>query len=163
MFVRIRFVHCVAVVAVLLTAALGAAAKEKAPPKADGAPADQLNEADVLSEAHIRTKFGFVKFELDGKREWDNHEYLDNAKTLVIKGLERNDDHTVVLTPRESGHESVTLTLKQSDFKRTVVKTKGRTQTITFRAFYNVDFKKVDGPKEAPKAPSKEAPAEAPK
>jgi hypothetical protein len=30
-----------------------------------------------------------------------------------------------------------------------VVKTKGRTQTITFKAFYKADFKKV----EAPKAP----------
>lgn len=145
----------------LLAVAVGASAKEKAPPKQDGA-ADQLNEADVLGEAHISTKFQFVKFELDGKKEWENHEYVDGSKTLIIKGLDRSQDHTVVLTPRESGHEGLTLTLKQGDFKRTVVKTKGRTQTITFRAFYHADFKKVEAPKAEPAKP--DAPkADAPK
>ena len=145
----------VAVMAAALVFAVAAAAKEKAPPKQDGAP-EQLNEADVLGEAYIKTKFGFVKFELDGKKEWENHEYLDGSKTLVVKGIDRSNDHTLVLTPRESGHETVTLTLKTSDFKRTVVKTKGRTQTITFRAFYSADFKKVGGPAETPKAPAKD-------
>ena len=138
--------------------ALPAGAKEKAPPKADGA-ADQLNEADVLGEAHISTKFQFVKFEFDGKKEWENHEYVDGSKTLIVKGIDRSQDHTIVLSPRESGHEGVTLTLKASDFKRTVVKTKGRTQTITFRAFYHAEFKKLDAPKAEPTKPEKGADA----
>lgn len=129
------------------TAAL---AKEKKPPKAPDA-VDQLNEADVLGEAYIATRFQFVKFEYDGKKEWENHEYLDGSKTLVIKGIDRSQEHTVVLTPRDSGYEGVSVTLKASDFKRAVLKTKGRTQTITFRAYYKPDFKKVDTPKAEPK------------
>lgn len=139
-------VRALLVCAALAVAALPVIAKEKAPPKPADQP-EQLNEADVLGEAHISTKFQFVKFVYDDKKEWENHEYVDGSKTLIIKGIDRSQDHSVVLTPRESGHEPVVLTLKATDFKRTVVKTKGRTQTITFRAFYRPDFKKVDAPK----------------
>lgn len=133
----------------LALAATPAESKGKAAPKPEAPAEDQINEAEVLGEAHIAMKLPFVKFQIDDKKEWDNHEYSDGAKTLVIKGIERSEDHTVVLTPREPGYEPVTLTLKGGEFKRAVVKTKGRTQTITFKAFYKADFKKV----EAPKAP----------
>ncbi|MBM4344858.1 MAG: hypothetical protein FJ100_15940 [Deltaproteobacteria bacterium] len=130
----------------VIALSVSASAKEKAPPKPADQP-DQLNEADVLGEAHIGTKFQFVKFTYDDKKEWENHEYVDGSKTLIIKGIDRSQDHSVVLSPRESGYEPVVLTLKASDFKRTVLKTKGRTQTITFRAFYRPEFKKVEAPK----------------
>lgn len=132
---------------VLAAHAVPAQSKGKGAPKEEAPPAEQIDENEVLGEAYIATKVEFVKFELDGKKEWDNHDYQDSRKTLLIKGIARNEDHTVVLTPREPGFEAVTLTLKTGDFKRSVVKTKGRTQTITFKAHYRVDFKKVEAPK----------------
>ncbi len=140
------FVRLLMVCATVVAAAAPVAAKEKAPPRPADQP-EQLNEADVLGEAHISTRFQFVKFTYDDKKEWENHEYVDGSKTLIIKGIDRSQDHSVVLTPREAGYEPVVLTLKASDFKRAVIKTKGRTQTITFRAYYRPDFKKVDAPK----------------
>lgn len=114
-------------------------------PLADTPAAD---ESDVLGEARITMKFQHVRFVFDDRKEWENHEYVDGGKTLVIKGIERNADHTVVLTPREDGYEPVTLTLKAGDFKRAVLKVKGSTQTITYRANYRVDFKSVAPPKQ---------------
>jgi hypothetical protein len=137
--------RALAVVA-LGTVAVAAPAVAKEGPKIPDTPA--VDENEVLGEARIEMKIQFVKFVFDDKKEWDNHEYVDGAKTLIIKGIERNTDHTVVLTPRESGYEPVTLTLKASDFKRTVIRTKGRTQTLTFRATYRPDFKKVEAPKQ---------------
>ncbi|MBI5610095.1 MAG: hypothetical protein HY902_14565 [Deltaproteobacteria bacterium] len=119
--------------------------KEKAPPRAEDTP--QIDENEILGEAKIVMKMEFVKFQLDDKKEWDNHEYVDGAKTLIIKGIDRSGDHTVTLTPRESGYEPVTLTIKNTDFKRTVTKTKGRTQTIAFLAHYSASFTKVAAPK----------------
>lgn len=47
---------------------------------------EPLNEAEILGEAYIDTGLEFVKFKLDGK-EWENHEYIKGAKTLVIRGI----------------------------------------------------------------------------
>lgn len=123
-----------AVVALGATAALPALAAE-----------EPINEAEILGEAYIDTGLEFVKFKLDGK-EWENHEYIKGAKTLVIRGIERDSDHQVELTPRAEGFEPAVLTLKSTDFKRTVVKTKGRTKTLAFRANYKVSFTKTPPP-----------------
>jgi len=152
---RSLLVALAAVAACAVAAGSLAGAKEKAPPRPDGAP-EQINEDEVLGEAYVKTRFPFVKFTFDDKKEWDNHEYIDGSKTLVIKGIERSGEHTLALSPREPGYEPLTLTIKPSDFRRVVVKTKGRTQTITFRAHYSADFKKVEAPK-ADKAPAEGA------
>ena len=107
-----------------------------------------VSEADIGGEAFIHMKLEFVKFTLDGK-EWENHEYVDGRKTLVIRGVERNGEHTVVLTPREGGWEPYTLVLKPTDFKRTNVSQKGKTTVIAFRAKHSVDFAKAAAPKPA--------------
>lgn len=150
-----RSVAALAVVGLLGPAGV-ASAKEKQPPKAEDAP--QLDENEILGEAHIPMKLQFVKFQFDDKKEWDNHEYVDGAKTLIIKGIDRSVEHTVTLTPRESGYESVTLTIKPTDFKRTITKVKGRTQTLAFRAFFSANFKQVAAPKSDPKPDTKPAP-----
>lgn len=106
---------------------------------------EPINEAEILGEAYIDTGMEFVKFKLDGK-EWENHEYIKGAKTLVIRGIERDSDHQVELTPRAEGFEPAAITLKSADFKRTVVKTKGRTKTLAFRASYKVSFTKTPAP-----------------
>jgi hypothetical protein len=121
-------------------------------------PVSDVSESEIGGEAWIHMKLEFVKFTLDGK-EWENYDYEDARKTLVIRGVDRNSEHTVLLTPRESGWEPYTLVLKPGEFKRTNISQKGKTTTIAFRAKHVVDFTKALPPK--PADPAK--PAESPK
>lgn len=123
--------------------ALGAALPAFAGPKAEAEKPEDINEDEIAGEAFIHTRHEFIKFSLDGK-EWENHEYVDKNKTLVIRGIDRATEHTVVLTPREGGFEPYTLTLKPTDFKKTVIKAKGRTRTLAFRANFKVDLTKSE-------------------
>ena len=125
--------------------AVPASADKRAPNE----PTSGASEAEIGGEAFIHMKLEFVKFTLDGKA-WENHEYVDGRKTLVIRGVDRNDEHTVVLTPRESGWEPVTLVLKPGEFKRTNVAQKGKTTIIAFRSKHSVEFLK-SAPPAAPK------------
>jgi hypothetical protein len=135
----------VALAAVALVSVVGTAA----PSPVLAADAEPLNEAEILGEAYIETKFQFVKFKFDGK-EWENHEYIKGAKTLVIRGIERDSDHTIEMIPRDGGYDPMTLSIKSADFKRTIVKTKGRTKTLAFRANFKADFQKTPAPAPEP-------------
>ncbi len=119
-------------------------------------PTSGVSEAEIGGEAFVHMKLEFVKFTLDGK-EWENHEYIDNRKTLVIRGVERSSEHTVVLTPREGGWEPYTLVLKPEEFKRTNVSQKGKTTIIAFRSKHVVDFTKAAPAKPAEPTPPKAA------
>lgn len=139
----------------ILTAASGLFAMPALAAKpAPSEPTSDVSEADIGGEAFIHMKLEFVKFTLDGK-EWENHEYVDNRKTLVIRGIDRSVEHTVVLSPREGGWEPHTLVLKPGEFKRTNVAQKGKTTVIAFRSKHAVDFAKA-APAPAP-APVKPA------
>lgn len=118
------------------------------------APVEEVDESAIAGEVVISMKLPFVKFTVGGK-EWDNHEYSGGNKTLVIRGLGRDLDHTVVLMPREGGFDPHTLTITPAAFKKTVVKQKGRTRFIVFRANEKVEFVKQAPPakEEAPKKP----------
>jgi len=128
--------------ALCATAALFAVEPAALAAKPGAADKSEVNEDDIPGEAVISMKFMFVKFTVDGK-EWDNHEYTTGAKTLVIRGIGRADPHVVVLMPREPGLDSLTLNMESKDFKRMVVREKGRTQTLVFRANFKVDFPKL--------------------
>jgi hypothetical protein len=110
----------------------------------------EVDEDEIPGEAYIRMKLEFVKFTLDGK-EWENHEYVDGAKTLVIRGIGRDEEHTVVLSPRDGISEPSTLLLAKADFKRTILKAKGKTRFVAYRANYTVDFGKSGQPAEPEK------------
>jgi len=138
----------------ILIAATGLFALPAQAAKPSGEATADVNEADIGGEAFIHMKLEFVKFTLDGK-EWENHEYTDNRKTLVIRGVERGSEHTVVLTPREGGWEPFTLVLKPAEFKRTNVAQKGKTTVIAFRAKHVVEFTKAAAP--APAKPAEPA------
>lgn len=139
-------------VGLLVLGLLGTVPALAADKGAKEAPAEEVDEDAIAGELVISMKLPFVKFTVDGK-EWDNHEYTGGNKTLVIRGLGRDAEHTVVLTPREGGFDPKTLTIAPAAFKKTVVKQKGRTRFIVFRANEKVDFVK-----EAPPAPKDEAP-----
>ncbi len=100
---------------------------------------------DVAGEVVFKTPFEFIRFSVDGKSEWDNHEYADKRKTLIILGLDRSEDHTIVLTPREDGWEPLTVTVTGADFKRTMVR-KGKARVAVFRAIKAVKFEKTKAP-----------------
>ena len=136
----------------ILLAACGLFAMPALAAKPPGEPTSDVSEAEIGGEAWIHMKFEFVKFTLDGK-EWDNNDYEDGRKTLVIRGIDRNSEHTIVLTPREPGWEPYTLVLKPNEFKRTNIAQKGKTTTIAFRAKHVVEFTKAAAPKpgETPK------------
>lgn len=130
------------ILALCATTALFAIAPAALAAKPGAADKSEINEEDIPGEAVIAMKYQFVKFTVDGK-EWDNHEYTTGAKTLVIRGIGRADPHTVVLMPREPGIDSMTLNMESKDFKRLVVREKGKTQTLVFRANFKVDFPKL--------------------
>ncbi len=128
--------------ALCTTTALFAIAPAALAAKPGATEKSEVNEEDIPGEAVIAMKFQFVKFTVDGK-EWDNHEYTTGAKTLVIRGIGRADPHVVVLMPREPGLDSVTLNMEPKDFKRLVVREKGKTQTLVFRANFKAEFPKL--------------------
>ena len=127
---------------ILLTAALALQAAPALAAKPAPVETSDVDESAIGGEAFVHMKLEFVKFTLDGK-EWENHEYIDGRKTLVIRGVERNGEHTVVLTPREAGWEPYTLVLKPDEFKRTKVAQKGKSTVIAFRATHKVEFAKA--------------------
>lgn len=107
--------------------------------------AADAEDENVAGEVMLKTPFEFIRFSVDGKSEWDNHEYLDKRKTLLILGLDRSEDHTIVLTPREDGWEPLTITVTGADFKRTMVK-KGKARAAVYRAIKPVKFEKTKAP-----------------
>lgn len=107
--------------------------------------AEEEDLDDVPGEAVLKTRYEFVKFTVDGRSSWENHHYEDKFKTLIIRGLSRSDDHTIVLTPMDDKVEPYTLTLTAADFKRQRIRKKidGRRQRVTvFRATRKIKFAK---------------------
>ena len=120
------------------------------------------DEDEVPGEVVLSTKFEFVKFTVNGKTAWENHEYTSRNKTLVILGLSREDDNTIVLTPRVDGYEPLTLVIKPSDFKRKRVRKKGK-RIAVFQFKKRVKFAKAGSAKPAPKAKPKAKKKKTPK
>jgi uncharacterized GH25 family protein len=143
-----RLLRC-ALPLLIATVAAPAFAQPKVKQKEAPAPDAGIDESTIPGEVHIGTKHEFVKFTVDGK-EWDNHEYVDKNKTLVVKGLERNEDRVIVMTPRESGFEPYTLTVAPTAYKKVATK-KGKTKVLVFKAQFKVDFAKPAAPAEPAK------------
>lgn len=109
------------------------------------------DDDDVPGEVVLITPFEFVKFKVNDKDEWENHEYTGRNKTLHILGLSRDDDNTIVLTPRVEGYEPLTLVIKPSDFKSRRVR-RGRSRIAVYQFKKRVRFaKKGEAKKDASK------------
>ena len=111
-------------------------------------------DSQVAGEVVIKTGVKFVRFSVNGKQEWDNHEFADGDRTLIVLGLDRSQDNVISLQSREEGMEPIDVTVKTEDFKRTMVK-RGKARVAVFRAVRTVKFAK---PKPAPTEPTKPAP-----
>ncbi len=116
--------------------------------------ADPADDDDVPGEAVIKTPFEFVKFSVNGKTEWENHEYTGRRKTLVIMGLSRSDDNVVVLTPRVDGYEPLTITITSKDYKRRKIRRNGK-RIAVYRFTTKARFAKVGAAKPAKPAKKK--------
>ena len=115
------------------------------------------DDDEVPGEVIIKTKFNFVKFQVDNKSTWENHTYINGQKTLHIFGLSRDNEHVIVVQPREAGYEPITLDIDSSKFKRTRVKRDGQ-RILAFQQTFRPKFKKIAAAKEsAPKAEKKPA------
>ena len=114
------------------------------------------DDSEVPGEVILSTPFEFVKFSVNGKSAWENHEYTKRNKTLVIMGLARDQENEIVLTPRVEGYQPYTLVVKPSEYKRRKVRVRGR-RVVVYRVSKRVKFKKVApaAPKAAPKATPK--------
>lgn len=138
------FRSLVTVLPVLAVAAIvsvaGAAEKAKGKAPAEDTPA--IDESTITGRAFLQSNVDiqFPKFTVDGK-EWDNHE-VQSKRTLLIYGLDRENEHTVVMSP-QAGYEAQTITIKPTDWKRMVVRQKGNTKTLEFHANYKLDFVKA--------------------
>ena len=84
------------------------------------------DDSEVPGEVVLSTPFEFVKFSVNGKSAWENHEYTKRNKTLVIMGLARDQENEIVLTPRVEGYQPYTLVVKPSEYKRRKVRVRGR-------------------------------------
>ncbi|MEY3011337.1 MAG: hypothetical protein RIT45_72 [Pseudomonadota bacterium] len=108
------------------------------------------DDVDVPGEVVIKTPFEFIKFTVDGKPTWENHEYTERRKTLVVLGLDRTEEHTIVLEVREGGYEPLTITVKPTEFKRAMVRKNGQ-RVAVYRANKKARFEKTKpAPKDAP-------------
>ena len=78
-------------------------------------------EEVTTGEIRIKMNTQFAKLRLDGE-EWENHEFVDNGRTLVIYGVDRTVEHTVELTPVDPGFQGATLRIAPDDWKLVRVK-----------------------------------------
>ena len=124
--------------AVVLLAAGGLWAQE-AEKKVEGNPSP-----DEVTTGEIRLVLtsDYAKVLVDGG-DWEEHEFLDNGKTLIIHTVKRADEHKLNLTPITSELAPVELTIATTDWKLVPI---SKTEKV-----WRVE-KKVAFPK-APKSP----------
>lgn len=79
---------------------------------------DAPAEEDVKGELHVKMDQDYAKLLVEGE-EWTEHEFSDNGKKMLIKGLDRSKDIRITLTPVKSEFAPVELVIGPKDFKRT--------------------------------------------
>jgi hypothetical protein len=102
----------VLVIAAVLVAARAAQTQEE-PKKTEGGQAPE----DVLTgEIRITMNSDYARLRVDGN-EWEEHEFLDNGKTLVIHTVRRTEEHKVTLSPIYPDLAPAELAIAPADWK----------------------------------------------
>lgn len=99
--------------AVVLLAAGVASAQEGE--KTTPPPAPSPDEV-TTGEIKITLNSDYAKVRVDGG-EWEEHEFLDNGKTLILHTVKRTEEHKVLLTPIYPDLAPVELTITPQDWK----------------------------------------------
>jgi hypothetical protein len=130
----------VLVIAAVLVSARGSQSQEE-PKKTEGVQSPD----DVLTgEIRITMNSDYARLRVDGN-EWEEHEFLDNGKTIVIHTVRRTEEHKVTLSPIYPDLPPVELTIAPADWKLAAV---SKTEKV-WRVERKVEFAK------AAKAPPK--------
>ncbi len=116
-------------------------------------PPDQV----TVGEVRIAMSSDYARLRVDGE-EWENHEFQDNGRTVLINGLDRLEAHVVSLTPIYPELEPAELRLAPSDWKLVTV----AKLVKTWRVEQKIVFKKAPPRKPAPEPAVEETMPEAP-
>ena len=136
----------------LVLSSRGVLAQEDAEKKVEG---PQSPDEVTTGEVRITLNSDFAKLKVDGA-EWEEHEFLDNGKTLVIHTVKRLEGHTLTLTPIYSDLAPVEVALKPGDWKlETVGKNLKMWQVRKDVVFQRKPPAKEPARKEAPPASGK--------
>ncbi len=115
--------------------------------------------ADAKGELHVKMNLAYAKVEVDGVA-WDNTEFRDNGKTLVVTELDRSQDISIKVIASEDGYADVEFSVNPKRFKKN--RKKGVVRFITKKKIRFAAAPKEPAEKPAEAAPAEEAPAEAP-
>lgn len=94
-------------------------------------PADEV----TVGEVRITMNTQYVKVQVDGN-EWEEHEFINNGRTLILHRIDRTIAHSITLTPVEPNLEGSVVEIKPEDFKLAKV---GK-NTFVWRAEKRVSF-----------------------
>jgi len=105
-----------ALLVLIVFASFGAFAQEKTEESASGPTPDEV----TTGEMRISLSSDYAKLLVDGE-QWEEHEFIDNGKTLVIHGLKRTEQHKISLTPIYPDLSPVELSIKPDEWKLATV------------------------------------------
>ena len=106
-------------------------------------------EQDAVGEFRITMSSDYARLRIDGD-EWENHEFLDNGRLVVIQGLSRTEEHFLTLTPMYPQLEPVEFKIAPSDWKLVTLSKRLK----TWRVEQKIIFKKAPKKVEEPPAPA---------
>jgi hypothetical protein len=117
--------------------------------------AQDTDLASAPGEVQIKMNVEYASAKVDGQ-EWDS-EFMNNGKTIAIKGLSRSEEHTILLTASDDDLGPIELTIPTNAYKKSRKK-----RVVYFIAKRKVTFKPKPPEKEEAKAvPVEAAPVEA--
>ena len=99
-----------------------------------------LAEEDPLKNApgEVRVKMNvqYASAEVDGKA-WEATEFVDDGKTIIIKGLDRSLEHIIVVTASDDDLAPIEMTIPANSYKKLRKK-----RTVFFIVKRKAHFKK---------------------
>jgi hypothetical protein len=111
----------------------------------------QIDAENAPGEVHINLSLAYAKVLVNGE-EWDNTDFINNGKTLIVRGIDRNATQEFTVEASEEGFAPVTFRIEgKKKYKK-----KRKKRVISFVAKQNIRFKKVG---EKPETRAQKAPA----
>jgi len=99
----------------------------------------QIDAENAPGEVHINLSLAYAKVLVNGE-EWDNTDFVNNGKTLIIRGIDRNAPQEFTVEASEEGFAPVTFRIEgKKKYKKTRKK-----RVISFVAKQSIRFKKVE-------------------
>ena len=97
----------------------------------------QVDEATAPGEVHIKLSLAYAKVLVNGE-EWDNTEFTNNGKTLIVRGIDRSKSNEFTVEASEEGFAVSSFTIDS----RKKYKKKRKKRVVSFVANKTIKFKK---------------------